>query len=160
MRLTKLGLPDNSRQVSVEELQQILVDSICLRLAVKQAHWTVQGPHFHQLHVFFDSLVEPLDEEIDTLAERVATLGGQPDGTAHSVSTTTRIEQYPADATAGSIHLEQMGQRFASLGNTVRLAIDTTDEAGDADTADILTGLSRFLDKSLWFIEAHTEVRG
>ena len=39
----------------------------------------------------------------------------------------------------------------------VRAAIDEADEAGDADTADIFTGYSRTLDKSLWFLEAHTQ---
>ena len=40
---------------------------------------------------------------------------------------------------------------------SVREGIDSTDEAGDADTADLLTGLSRMLDKQLWMLEAHLD---
>jgi starvation-inducible DNA-binding protein len=36
-----------------------------------------------------------------------------------------------------------------------RAAIDEADEAGDADTADLFTGVSRGIDKWLWFVEAH-----
>ena len=56
--------------------------------------------------------------------------------TRHGISTDTREE-------------------VASLGNTVRVQIDQSAELGDADTSDLLTGFSRMLDQSLWFLEAH-----
>ena len=48
-----------------------------------------------------------------------------------------------------------LADRYAALVKTVRKAIDETDELGDKDTADLYTGLSRQLDKALWFLEAH-----
>jgi len=51
-------------------------------------------------------------------------------------------------------HLEALVERYADAGNKVREAIDACDEAGDADSADILTGYSRALDKSLWFLQS------
>ena len=39
----------------------------------------------------------------------------------------------------------------------MRAAIDTADQAGDADTADIFTEISRGTDKWLWFVEAHLQ---
>jgi starvation-inducible DNA-binding protein len=47
-------------------------------------------------------------------------------------------------------------ERFSKTANTVREQIDQTDELGDKDTADLLTEISRNLDKQLWFLEAHT----
>ena len=35
--------------------------------------------------------------------------------------------------------------------------IEDTDEAGDPDTADLFTEVSRGLDKQLWFLEAHVQ---
>lgn len=154
MRKTRLGLSENARTTSVSVLQPILADALNLRLAVKQAHWTVKGPHFQQLHELFDSFVEPLDSEIDDIAERIATLGGTPDGRAETAAS-SRLDAYPNDATAGVDHLKALADRVAALGNHVRSGIDETDAAGDADTADILTGSSRYLDQSLWFIESH-----
>ena len=157
MRQTRLGLSENARKISIATLQTVLTDALSLRLAVKQAHWTVRGPHFQQLHELFDSFVAPLDAEIDETAERIATLGGVPDGRAEAVAKSAGLAAYPLEATRGTEHLTALADRFAALGNTVRDGIDTTDAAGDADTADLLTATSRFLDQSLWFIEAHLD---
>lgn len=43
------------------------------------------------------------------------------------------------------------------LAASTRAAIDRSDELGDADTADLFTGMSRDLDKALWFMEAHLQ---
>lgn len=155
MRHSRIGLPDNTKKTAIALLQKALVDTLDLRLAVKQAHWTVKGSDFQQLHELFDSFVGPLDDEIDTIAERISILGGVPDGRAATVGAESKLEAYPLEGAAGTSHLEWLADRFAALGDHVRNAIDQADEAGDADTADIFTGTSRFLDKSLWFIEAH-----
>lgn len=157
MKQTRLGLSDNARNTSTEVLQGTLTDALSLRLAVKQAHWTVRGPHFQQLHELFDSFIAPLDAEIDEMAERIATLGGTPDGRAETVAKAARLGEYPLDTISGTAHLTALADRFAVLGNAARGGIDTTDAAGDADTADLLTGTSRFLDQSLWFLEAHLD---
>jgi starvation-inducible DNA-binding protein len=46
---------------------------------------------------------------------------------------------------------------LATVGKSVRAAIDRATELGDADTADLFTKVSRDLDKTLWFVEAHLQ---
>lgn len=43
------------------------------------------------------------------------------------------------------------------VGKLVRADIDATAKQGDADSADLLAGLSRDLDKYLWFVEPHLQ---
>jgi starvation-inducible DNA-binding protein len=45
----------------------------------------------------------------------------------------------------------------ARMAATTPSAIDRADELGDVDTADLFTGVSRGLDRSLWFFEAHLQ---
>lgn len=155
MRTTRIALPDNARQTSIALLQQVLVDALDLRLATKQAHWVVQGPQFQQLHELFDSFVGPLDDEIDGVAERLATIGGTPDGRTQTAAKTTRLPEYNADAKTGPDHVAALADRYAMLSNAVRVAIDGTASAGDAVTSDLLTGTSRMLDQNIWFLESH-----
>jgi starvation-inducible DNA-binding protein len=44
---------------------------------------------------------------------------------------------------------------LADFGKKIREGIDKSGTLGDADTADLLTGISREVDKYLWFLEAH-----
>jgi len=57
----------------------------------------------------------------------------------------------------GSSVTEQLAlaDRYAALAASTRKAIDAAGKAGDADTSDLFTGISRGLDKALWFLEAH-----
>ena len=67
------------------------------------------------------------------------------------------MTEYPLDAGGSMQHVEALAVRFAALAGTTRSAIDAAEELGDADTADLLTEVSRGLDKSLWFLEAHLQ---
>lgn len=91
------------------------------------------------------------------MAERATTLGGTALGTAKMSAKSSRLEDYPAAVIGGQQSLETLIDRYATLAASTREAIDTSDQLGDADTADLFTGISRGLDKSLWFLEAHLQ---
>jgi starvation-inducible DNA-binding protein len=115
----------------------------------------VRGPHFAALHALFETFYDQLGTATDDIAERVVQLGGTPDGTTQLVGEKSRLDAYPTGLRDGMDHVKALADRYAALATTVRAGIDTADEAGDADTADLLTGLSRTLDKALWMLEAH-----
>lgn len=154
---TKNDLAADKRKKVIEILNQQLVDLINLQMQCKQAHWNVKGPHFIGLHELFDTVAEEIEAEVDEVAERAVALGGLVDGTVEGVSKKTSLDTYPTDITDGKDHVEALSSALAAAGKRARAAIDQTDELGDADTADLLTGISRLLDKKLWFVEAHLQ---
>jgi starvation-inducible DNA-binding protein len=93
------------------------------------------------------------------MAERVVQLGGTALGTTQAVASATTLKPYPTDIYASKDHLAALIERYARVASTARSAIDETDGAGDADTADLLTAFSRALEKQLWFLEAHVQKR-
>lgn len=154
---TSNDLGENTRLVSVGVLNATLMDLMDLTNSVRMAHWTVKGPHFIGLHGLFETFYNELGPVTDDVAERLVQLGGRPNGTSQDVAEGTRLAPYPSEIRQGDAHLAALLERYAALAKSVREGIDTTDEAGDADSADLLTGLSRQLDKAVWMLEAHLE---
>ena len=157
MNPTKNDIPAEKRSFLAQLLNERLADLIDLQLQAKQAHWNVKGPNFIALHKLFDDVAEEVEEYIDTAAERVVALGGTAEGTVAVVGQRTKLPAYPLDITNGRDHVEAFSTALAAAGKAVRAAIDRATELGDADTSDLLTGVSRGLDKSLWFVEAHLQ---
>ena len=152
---TRNDVPSNAKKASINILQGCLVDSVDLYNATRQAHWNVKGPHFGELHRLFEEFYNALHQSSDDLAERLVQLGGTANGTTQVLANQTRLEAYPTDLYAGMDHVRALADRYAQVAKTLREGIDETDEAGDADTADLLTEQSRAVDKMLWMLEAH-----
>lgn len=154
---TSNSLPETVRRQAIDLLNQQLADILDLGLQTKQAHWNVKGPHFIGLHELFDKVAEALEEFTDEIAERVVALGGVALGTVQSVSKASRLSAYPVNLAAGDEHLTALANGLAAFGSTTRFVIDVAARAGDADTADLFTEVSRGVDKLLWLVEAHLQ---
>jgi starvation-inducible DNA-binding protein len=152
---TRNDLPVNTRTRAIELLNARLADAIDLGAQSKYAHWNVKGPNFIALHELFDKVAESVEEQVDTLAERVTALGGRAQGTLALAARATTLRPYPEDISEGLAHVDALSAALADYGAKLRAAIDSADKLGDADTADLFTGLSRETDKYLWFLEAH-----
>src|ERR1700761_8354027 len=152
---TKNDLAPVVRGKVVELLNARLADAIDLGAQAKHAHWNVKGPNFIALHELFDSVAEHIEDHIDTLAERITALGGTAHGTIAVVSSATSLKPYPEGISDGLQHVDALSTAVADFGAKVRKGIDEAGRLGDADTSDLFTGVSRELDKDLWFLEAH-----
>lgn len=159
MHSTKNDLPSNAKTTSISLLNTCVAHGIDLALLTKQAHWNVKGPQFIAVHEMLDGFRAELDGAVDTMAERVVQLGGTALGTTQAVAGGSKLPPYPTDIYAIGDHITALIDRYGTYANMVRAGIDQTAEVGDADTADILTGVSRAMDKALWFLEAHIPER-
>ena len=154
---TRIDLPAQVREKMIALLNQQLADTFDLYSQIKQAHWNVKGPQFIALHELFDKLAEDVEDAVDTIAERATALGGMALGTARMAAHASRLPEYPSDAFPGNKAVMALAERFAAVARSTREGIDTASSAGDADTADVFTEVSRMLDKNLWFLEAHLQ---
>ena len=156
---TKNPLPAETRASAVRLLNQRLADCIDLQSQCKQAHWNVKGPHFIGLHKLFDEIYEATEEYIDLIAERVVQLGGIAEGTIRVASERSSLREYPLVISSGDEHVAALSDVLAQFSAKAREAIDELEELEDPDSMDILTEVSRGVDKWLWFVEAHQQTR-
>jgi starvation-inducible DNA-binding protein len=154
---TKIDIGKDKRESLVSLLNQRLADAFDLKSQAKQAHWNVKGMNFIALHELFDRVATEVDTHVDDIAERITTLGGTAMGTARLAAANSSLNEYPHEITDGAAHVDALSSALADFGNKVRGDIDTTADLGDQDTSDLFTGVSRGIDKLLWFVEAHIQ---
>jgi starvation-inducible DNA-binding protein len=155
MYTSRLDLSDHARKSAIALLQGRLSDALDLEAQTKQAHWNVKGRDFIQLHELFDKVHGIVEEQVDTIAERITALGGVADGRVQTTVKKTQLYEYSLETVTGEEHLKVLAAVLAQFGKAVRKDIGAAAELGDADTADVFTEVSREIDKQLWFIEAH-----
>jgi len=154
---TKNDLPEASRVEVIALLNQRLAEAIDLQTQCKQAHWNVKGPAFIGLHKLFDEINEDVEEYVDLIAERVVQVGGIAEGTVGAVEERSTLPDYPVGLSNGPEHVAALSDALAAFGRTMRIGIEEMNELEDAGSADVLTQISRGVDKWLWFVEAHQQ---
>ncbi len=154
---TKIDINKGNREKIIEILNARLADSSDLKSQAKQAHWNVKGMSFIALHKLFDQVATEVEGYTDLIAERITTLGGTAIGTVRAAAANSTLSEYPLEITDGADHVDALSSALADFGKKVRQNIDETDELGDKDTSDLFTEISRGIDKSLWFVEAHIQ---
>ena len=157
LHTTRNAIPSNARNVAVSLLNARLADGLDLALITKQAHWNLKGPQFIGVHEMLDDFRTEQDDWNDKMAERCTALGATAYGTTQDITKNSQLTPYPTDIYRVADHLAALIDRYSTVGNSIRQSIDDADEAGDADTADLFTEISRGLDKQLWFLEAHVQ---
>jgi starvation-inducible DNA-binding protein len=154
LQSTANSVPPNSREPLIALLNQALADLGDLYSQTKQAHWNVRGKNFYSLHKLFDDVAGTAEAHWDDVAERAVQLGGYARGTVRMAAAASQLPEWPENAAGEAAFVKAVTERFALVANSIRAAIHTSAELGDADTADLFTEISRELDKSLWFLEA------
>lgn len=154
---TMNDLPEKCRKKIVKLLNRQLADAIDLKLQLKQGHWNVKGPNFIALHKLFDKVAAEVDEMVDEIAERAVALGGTALGTAPIIASESTLPEYPLNISAASDHVDALSIALSCFGKSSRHAIKEFEDLNDADSADLMTTISRLIDKRLWMIESHSQ---
>lgn len=153
---TAPGMKSESADKVIAILDDRLVALLDLQLTLKHVHWNVVGPNFIGVHEMLDPQVDAVREMTDTIAERIATLGGVPVGTPKAIAERRRWEDYSLGKGLVTEHLVALDKVYNGVNGDHREAMEALAEL-DPVSEDMLTGQLAELEQFQWFVRAHIE---
>jgi starvation-inducible DNA-binding protein len=156
----RLGLSVPTRYKSAAALNRLLAHSMAMRDLYKKAHWQTSGSTFYELHLLFDKHYNGQLELIDSIAERVQTLGGVALALAHDVVEESRIARAPRGRESVLAAMQRLLDGHEMILVEARTIGREAAEHGDDGTNDlIVSGIVRTNELQSWFVGAHLSAR-
>lgn len=153
------GMSTQDSQRIIGMLQMRLHSLNDLHLTLKHIHWNVVGPHFIAVHEMLDPQVDKVRGMTDDIAERISTLGGEPNGTPGALVSERTWNDYSIGRAESIEHLGALDLVYAAVIKDHRKAMQAT-ETSDPVTQDLLIEQLRGLELFQWFVRAHLESSG
>ncbi|MGZ8382639.1 MAG: Dps family protein [Nitrospira sp.] len=155
---THIGLTSQQQTGVTGILRTLLADEYVLYTKTRNFHWNVRGLHFHDLHKFFETQYEELDDIVDEVAERIRTLNDLSPGTLVEFTQLTRLKEQPEQRLAAKEMIAQLLSDHESVIRQLRMDLEKVgDEYHDTGTNDFLTGLMEQHEKMAWMLRAHLD---
>jgi starvation-inducible DNA-binding protein len=148
------GEPNSTGAETVaHELQHVLETLIDLALIGKHAHWNVVGPNFRALHLQLDELIDAWRDAADAVGERMAAVGGFPDGRVETVAAGRELPTLTEGPQRDRALVTSLSTILNAAVNLTRPRMDRI-EYLDPVTADLLHSVVGTLEEQLWMMRA------
>jgi starvation-inducible DNA-binding protein len=152
----RIGLSEEVRAKSVRALNRMLAHTMAMRDAYKKAHWQTAGATFYELHLLFDKHYEEQAELMDSIAERIQTLGGVTVALPGDVASESEIARGPRGRETARAQLDRLASGHETILLDARPLAREADDAGDDGTNDLIVSeIVRTNELQSWFIVQH-----
>jgi starvation-inducible DNA-binding protein len=149
----QIGINDQDRQEIAHGLSRLLADTYLLYLKTHNFHWNVTGPQFHSLHEMFEEQYTELAQAVDTIAERIRTIGYQAPGSYSEFGELASVQE-----TRGAPEAQEMVRLLVEGNETVvrtaREVLSAAERANDESTTDLLMKRMRTHEKTAWMLRS------
>jgi starvation-inducible DNA-binding protein len=153
---TEIGLTEENRQSITNELSKILADESVLCLKTKNAHWNIEGVDFYEKHLLFDSLFKHLYILIDSVAERIRSIGHYAPASLKDFLRLTHLSEESREKNDSNGFMKELLQDHESVIINLRGNIETFSLSNtDFGTIDFITGIMETHEKMAWFLRSH-----
>jgi starvation-inducible DNA-binding protein len=151
-----IGISDANRKAVTKQLALLLADEFILYTKTRKAHWNVEGPDFHSMHVFFESQYEQLDEIMDRVAERIRQLGHYSPATLKEFLALTHLTEKSGEKNDSQGFIKELLGDHEGIIIFLRQKINAFgNDYKDAGTCDFVTALMEDHEKMAWMLRAH-----
>jgi len=155
---TEIGITNKNTQAVAKELGKILADEYVLYTKTRNAHWNVTGPDFYDKHKFFETQFQQLAEFVDSVAERIRTIGHFAPATLKSFLELTQLTEKTSEKNDSQGFIKELVADHEAIIMKLRENINRfADEFKDIGSSDFITGLMQSHEKMAWFLRTHLQ---
>lgn len=151
---TNIGLSENTVDTLTLSLSSYQSDLFVLYVRTLNFHWNMEDPRFIALHKFLEEQYNELQEMVDMVAERIRILGRKAPAQLKSFLDQTELSESSTDL-SGDAMLDDLAAGHEQCLVKARKIISQSDSEGDTGTADMLTQVLRFHEKTAWMLRSH-----
>lgn len=151
-----ISIPEKEREEIAVGLKKLLADSYTLYLKTHNYHWNVTGPMFQTLHLMFMEQYTELWNSIDTIAERIRTLGHFAPGTYREYANLSSIKEDESVPKAVDM-IRNLVEGHGQTIKTAREIINPANTANDEATLDLVTQRLTVHEKTAWMLRSLLE---
>lgn len=148
-----IGIDAAERRRIADGLANVLADTFSLYLKTHAFHWNVEGPMFNTLHQMFMEQYTELWNALDSLAERIRSLGFPAPGTYRELGRRSSIDETEGTPEAMDM-VKLLMKGHEAVARTARQVFPLADRAGDESTADLLTQRLQVHEKTAWMLRS------
>ena len=148
-----IGISAINRKKIAEELSKLLADEYVLFTKTKNAHWNVEGHDFYDKHQLFDNQANQLASTIDSVAERIRTLGFFAPATLKAFLELSILQETVLDSNKSIEFINDLLSAHETIIIQLRNNISLfADSYGDFGSSDFITSLLQEHEKSAWIL--------
>jgi len=153
----QIGLSPKQTEVIAEVLEPLLADEFVLYLKTRNAHWNLEGPDFHTVHVYFEELYTELEGVIDEVAERLRKIGHYAPATLKQYLELTHLTEERAGKNDSLSYMKDLLSDHESIIIYLREKIGKLEKevASAYGTTDYLTSLMEQHETTAWMLRSH-----
>lgn len=151
-----IGITKENLSAVAHALNKILADEYVLYTKTRNAHWNVEGLDFHSKHLFFEAQYQELDEIMDSVAERIRSLGHYSPATLKSFLELTHLSEVLHNKNDSVGFITELLSDHESLIIHLRENINIfANDFKDLGSSDYVTGLMETHEKMAWMLRSH-----
>ena len=151
--LNQIGLDKSESEKLAQLLSDLLANYSVFYQNTRGYHWNVSGEKFFELHVKFEELYTDLFAKIDDVAERILTLGFNPNHNFTDYLKNSDISE-SKEVTDGYKCVENILNSFQTLLTKQRNVLKVSGDIGDEGTNAMMSDYIREQEKLVWMYSA------
>jgi starvation-inducible DNA-binding protein len=148
-----IGIDEADRLAIADGLSRLLADTYTLYLKTHNYHWNVTGPMFQTLHLMFETQYNELALAVDSIAERIRSLGAPAPGSYRQFTALSSIDE-DEDVPDAEEMIRRLVAGQEAVARTARSVFPVVEQAHDEATADLLTQRLQVHEKTAWMLRS------